>query len=158
LGRGLHPRTNMGITMRQITTTVYTIDEHPDKAKCFEWIRDNMFHLGEYQVDELRLTLDKLSEHIGGTVDYCLSQYPDRDEHITFKDDDGYLLEELNADEYPLTGCFWDVEVINALKKGNLRAVIDTLHDCVEHIYSDESLEEIAEANGWEFYGTGELL
>ena len=41
--------------MRQITTTVYMIDEHPDKAKCFEWIRNNMFHLGEYEVDELLL-------------------------------------------------------------------------------------------------------
>jgi hypothetical protein len=144
--------------MREITTTVYMIDEHPDKAKCFEWVRNNVFHLGEHEVDELRLTLDKLSEHIGGTVDYCLSQHPDRGEHITFKDWDEEALNSLVAEECPLTGCFWDMEVITAFKKENLRAVIDTLHDCVEHIYSDEELELIANANEWEFKETGGLL
>ena len=27
--------------MRVIETKVYTIDEHPNKDLCFEWIRDN---------------------------------------------------------------------------------------------------------------------
>mgnify|MGYP003642574204 FL=1 len=91
-------------------------------------------------------------------MNYCLSQHPDRGEHIPFKDWDEEALNSLVAEECPLTGCFWDMEVITAFKKENLRAVIYTLHNCVEHMYSDVSLEEIAEANGWEFKETGELL
>ena len=31
--------------MRTIKIKVYTIKDHPNKEKCFEWIRDNWFDL-----------------------------------------------------------------------------------------------------------------
>jgi hypothetical protein len=142
--------------MRTITINIYNIDEHPNKEKCYEWIRNNDYHIGDFEIDELRLTLDKLSEHIGGTVDYCLSHYPDRSEHIIFKDYDEDLLEALNGGECPLTGFFWDIEVINALKDKDMSKVLDALHKCIEYLYSDEGLKEMYECNDYEFYESGE--
>jgi hypothetical protein len=144
--------------MRTETINIYKIDEHPSKDKCFEWIRNNDYHIGDFEIDELRLTLDKLSEHIGGTVDYCLSHYPDRSERIIFKDYDEDLLEALNGGECPLTGCFWDIEVIEALKAKDTKQVLDRLHDCVEYLYSDEALEEMCDGNDYEFYENGERV
>tara|TARA_R110000751_G_scaffold177025_5_gene283294 strand:- start:32 stop:466 length:435 start_codon:yes stop_codon:yes gene_type:complete len=144
--------------MRTETINIYNIDEHPSKEKCYEWIRNNQHHIGDWEVDDLTSSIEKLSEAIGGTNDYCLSHYPDRNERIIFKDYDEDLLEELNADECPLTGCFWDIEVINALKAKDMSKVLDTLHECVEHLYSDEGLKELFEGNDYEFYESGEAV
>jgi hypothetical protein len=145
--------------MRTETINIYKIDEHPSKDKCFEWIRNNEYHhIGDYEVDELVCSIKKLSEAIGGTNDWSIAHYPCRGEHITFKDYDEDLLEELNADECPLTGCFWDIEVINALKAKDMGKVLDTLHECVTHLYSDEALEEMCEANDYEFYESGKVV
>ena len=37
--------------MKIIETKVYTIEEHPNKEKCFEWIRNNWYDLNQYSVD-----------------------------------------------------------------------------------------------------------
>lgn len=144
--------------MRTETINIYKIDEHPDKEKCFEWLRDNAFYLGDIEVEELIITLDKLSEVIGGTVDWGLSHGPDRGEYITFKAYDEELLAELNAEDCPLTGCFWDYEVIEALKAKDMRKVIDTLHRVVENLYSDEGLTDLCEGNEYEFYIGGKRV
>ena len=142
--------------MRTETINIYKIDEHPDK--CFERIRNNDYHIGDFEIEELIFTLNELSEVIGGTVNWGLSHYPERDEHITFKDYDEELLAELNADDCPLTGCFWDGVVIDALKAKNMRDVLDTLHDSIEYLYTDEALTEMCEANDYEFYIGGERV
>tara|TARA_R110000782_G_scaffold141400_1_gene234115 strand:+ start:212 stop:646 length:435 start_codon:yes stop_codon:yes gene_type:complete len=144
--------------MRTETINIYKIDEHPSKDKCFEWIRDNEHHIGDFEVEDLTSSIEKLSEAIGGTNEYCVSYYGDRSERITFNDYDEDLLEELNADECPLTGCFWDMELINALKAKDMGKVLETLHDCIEHLYSDEVLFEMCEDNDYEFYENGERV
>tara|TARA_R110002051_G_scaffold84646_1_gene149925 strand:+ start:480 stop:914 length:435 start_codon:yes stop_codon:yes gene_type:complete len=144
--------------MRTITINIYKIDEHPNKEKCYEWIRENVQYIGDYEVDELISSITKLSDSIGGFVAYNISQYAEQGECITFMDYDEDLLEELNADECPLTGCFWDVEVINALKAKDMTKVFETLHNSIEHLYSDEALEEMCEANDYEFYESGERV
>ncbi len=37
--------------MRIIETKVYTIEEHPNKDKCFEWIRNNWHGLSSWELD-----------------------------------------------------------------------------------------------------------
>jgi hypothetical protein len=144
--------------MRTETINIYTIDEHPNKEKCFERIRNNDHYIGDYEVDELVCSIRKLSEVIGGTKDWCLSHCPDRGEHITFKGYDREVLASLDADECPLTGCFWDAVLIEALKAGDMGKVLDTLHEAVEYLYSDEALIEMCEANDYEFYIGGERV
>lgn len=145
--------------MRTITINIYTIDEHPDKEKCFEWIRNNEYFHGDFEVDELMRTLNKLSKAIGGTVDWSISHAPfGPGEHITFKDYDEELLAELDADKCPLTGCFWDVEVIEALRNDDMGKVLDTLHEAIEGIYSEAWLTEMCEACEYEFYEGGKRV
>jgi hypothetical protein len=144
--------------MRTETINIYTINEHPDKEKCFEWIRYNEHFIGDFEIDELVCTLNKLSEVIGGTVDWGISHYPDQSERIIFDHYDEELLAELDADKCPLTGCFWDIEVIEALRDEDMGKVLDTLHESIEYLYSEESLTEMCEANDYEFYEGGERV
>ena len=143
--------------MRTETINIYKIDEHPDKDKCFEWIRNNDYHIGDFEVEDLICSIRKLSEAIGGTRNWSIAHYPCQGEHITFKDYDEELLAELVADDCPLTGCFWDVVVIEELKQGAAQEglVLETLHKSIEYLYSDEGLTEMCEGNDYEFYIEG---
>jgi hypothetical protein len=144
--------------MRTETINIYKIDEHPDKDKCFEWIRENEHHLGDFEIDELVCSIKRLSEVIGGTVDWSISHGPDRGEHITFKDYDEELLAGLVADDCPLTGCFWDIELIVALRDKDMGVVLDTLHKSIDYLYTDEALTEMCEVNECEFYIGGKIV
>ena len=144
--------------MRIIDTKVYTIDEHPDKEKCYEWIRANWYDLNEYSIYELIDSIKKLSEVIGGTVDYSVGQFPDRGEHITFVDYDQEILESLNSDELPLTGVYWDSVLIDALKEGSATKVLKHLHEESEYQYSDKGLYEFCASNEYEFDETGKFI
>jgi hypothetical protein len=141
--------------MRDITYTVYTIDEHPDKEKCYEWMFNNLHYLAEHESDQFCTSLHKLHEHIGGDLDYNVSLVPDRGEFIRFTDYDEELLAELDAGACPLTGCFWDVEVIEHLRANDMRGLMNKLHEAHDYHYSDEALHETAEANEWEFKENG---
>ena len=142
--------------MRNITYTVYTIDEHPDKEKCYEWMRDNLHYLADYESDEFCASLHELHRHIGGNLDYNVSLVPDRAEFIRFTDYDEELLAELDADACPLTGCFWDAEVIEHLRADNMWGLMKRLHDVHDYYYTDEALYDTAEVNDWEFKENGE--
>tara|TARA_R110000824_G_scaffold103674_5_gene246308 strand:+ start:506 stop:940 length:435 start_codon:yes stop_codon:yes gene_type:complete len=144
--------------MRKETINIYKIDEHPDKDKCFEWIRNNDHYIGDYEVEDLVCSIRKLSEVIGGTVDFGLSHYPDQSERIIFKDYDEELLAELVADDCSLTGTGWDSYVIDALKAKNMVTVLGVLHDEIEYLYSDEALTEMCYGNDDEFYIGGEMV
>ena len=141
--------------MRNITYTVYTIDEHPDKEKCYEWMRNNLHDLADHEGEEFMASLTKLNEHIGGNLDHSVSLVPYRGEFIRFTDYDEELLVELDADTCPLTGCFWDVEVIEHLRADDMRGLMDKLHEAHDYHYTDEALYETAEANEWEFRKDG---
>tara|TARA_B100000686_G_scaffold278791_1_gene299020 strand:- start:88 stop:537 length:450 start_codon:yes stop_codon:yes gene_type:complete len=132
---------------------VYKIDEHPDKAKCFEWVRENMHWLAEHEQYDLITSLKALQKTIGGKLDWCLSSSPyrDRGEFIRFTDYDKEALSELDTGTYTLTGVYCDDDVIECVKNGDTDELVDRLHDWCEYRYSDESIEEIAENNNWEF-------
>ena len=144
--------------MRTIETKVYTIDEHPSKDKCFEWIRDNWHDLNQHSVDEVIDSLKALQAIIGGEFDYSISQVPDRCERIAFTDYDRDALCRLSADDLPLTGVCWDIDIIKGLRTGNPSLVLESLHADTEYQYSDEGLEELCEANGYEFDTKGNYI
>ena len=145
--------------MRIIETKVYTINEHPDKEKCFEWIRNNWWTtLNQHSVDEVQESIKALSARIGGTFDYAISQSPDQGEFIYFEDYDKEELFSLNADDCPLTGVYWDIDLINGLKEGDAERVLDSLHADTEYHYSNEGLQEFCEANEYEFDEDGTFV
>tara|TARA_R100001440_G_scaffold73822_1_gene98698 strand:+ start:205 stop:639 length:435 start_codon:yes stop_codon:yes gene_type:complete len=141
--------------MRNMTYTVYKIDEHPDKEKCYEWMRENLHHLADYEKDELIYSLKALRDHIGGRLKYGVCLWPDRGEHIYFTDYNEELLNALDADACPLTGTFWDAEVIEHLRADDIRGLLDKLHDSYNLHYTDDALHETAEASEWEFNKDG---
>lgn len=144
--------------MRIIETKVYTIDEHPNKEKCYEWIRNNWHDLNEHSVNEVVDSIESLSKIIGGTVTYSIGAVPDRSQHIIFKNYDKQKLYSLSADTCPLTGVCWDIDVIEGLKYGNLNSVLDSLHCDTEYIYSDNGLHQLCIANEYEFTEYGQFV
>lgn len=144
--------------MREITYRVYRIDEHPDKDRCFDWMRDNLDYLSQHEVDDLINSLVALSETIGGQLDYSLSQVPDRGEFIYFKNYNEEALAKLDEASCPLTGVFCDHDVIECVRNNDMRELIDRLHGWCEYHYTNEALEETADSNGWEFTIEGRLI
>ncbi len=145
--------------MRIIETKVYTINEHPNQDKCFDWMRNNMYNLNTNSVHEVVDSLEALQKVIGGDLDYSISQLPDRGEFIKFKNYDEDLLKELNADECPLTGACWDADLIESMQKdGDAYGVLRALREDTECIYSDEGLRDLCEANEYEFTEEGEKI
>lgn len=143
--------------MRTVTKTVYTIEDHPDKEKCFEWIRNNWHDLNNHSVDEFIDSLKSLQKKIGGKLDYGISAVPDRGEHISLKGYDKDALHKLDKEDCPLTGVTWDYDIIEAFQNGNPDKALKSLHADTEYAYSDEGLEEFCEANGYEFNEDGSI-
>jgi hypothetical protein len=146
--------------MRVIETKVYTIEEHPNKDLCYEWIRDNWHDINSHSVDEVIDSLKALQNEIGGKLDYSISSVPDRGEFIKFTDYDKQALISCSkvADELPLTGVCWDYEVIKGLRYGEPTQVLNTLHADTEYQYSDIGLYELCEANQYEFTEEGNIF
>ena len=144
--------------MRIIETKIFTIDEHPNPDKCYDWMRNNLHDLNDWGVHELIESIKALSEKIGGSFDYSISAVPDRGEYIKFKDYDKEKLKALNSDNCPLTGVCWDVDLINGLKDDEPSRILNTLHEDTEYIYSDEGLKEHCQANEYEFDKNGKLI
>lgn len=144
--------------MRIIKIKVYTIEEHPNKGKCFNWIRNNWHDLNQYSVNEVIESIKALSDKIGGTYDYSIGQLPDRGQFISFKDYNHDLLYRLNSDDLPLTGVCWDIDLIIGLREGDANKVLKALHSDSEYQYSDKGLFELCKANQYEFYEDGSLV
>jgi hypothetical protein len=144
--------------MREITYTVYEIDEHTNKEKCYEWMRNNLHYLSDHELDSFILSLKVLSKEVGGDLDYCVSLTPDRGEYIRFIDYDEEVLAELDKHSCPLTGCFWDIHVIEALLNKDMNRLMHDLHNAHDSHYTDEALHETASVNEWEFTENGERV
>lgn len=141
--------------MRVIETKVYKIAEHPNKQLCYEWIRENKHDLNQHSVDEVIDSLEALKEKIGGNLNYSISSVPDRGEFIRFTDYDKEALCRLSADDCPLTGVCWDLDLIVGLRNGNPNKVLKYLHIDTEYRYSNDGLLELCEANEYEFTSDG---
>lgn len=144
--------------MRIVETKVWTISEHPNPDACYDWIRNNWHNLNEHSVYEVVDSLKKLQEIIGGELDYSISSSPAPGEHISFKGYDRDVLNELNPNDYPLTGICWDYEVIAGLQEGYPHEVLKALHKDTEYSYTDEALYDFCEANEYEFTEEGAVM
>tara|TARA_R100000908_G_C3720841_1_gene123654 strand:+ start:241 stop:675 length:435 start_codon:yes stop_codon:yes gene_type:complete len=144
--------------MRTIETKIYTIEEHPNRELCYEWIRNHWHDLNEYSVMEVADSLKALQEEIGGDLDYAISSVPDRGEFIRFTDYDEGSLWRLDKHDYPLTGVCWDYDVIEGMRENNPTQVLSRLHQDTEYCYSDEGLYELCESNQYEFTEEGNIF
>lgn len=147
--------------MRIIETKVFTFDEHPNPQSCFDWIRSNWHDLGQHYVDDMIESLKALAKTVQGDLDYSLSIAPDRGEFVSIKGYDAALLAGLYAlkDDCPLTGMCYDIDVIEALRRGDLQStVLNILHNEGEYIYSDDGLREFCAGNEYEFDESGEAV
>lgn len=144
--------------MRTIETKVYTIEEHPNRELCYEWIREHWYDLNQYSVDEVIDSLKALQEEIGGKLDYAISSVPDRGEFIRFTDYDDEALCRLSADDCLLTGACWDYDVIKGMRENNPTQVLSTLHQDTEYCYSDEGLYELCDSMQYEFTEEGNIF
>ena len=145
-------------TMRILETKLYTIDEHPNKELCFNYIRDNWHDLNEHSVNEVADSIKALSKVIGGSCDYSIGQFPDRCEFISFTDYDKEELMKLNPENCPLTGVMWDIDLIEGMQKDDKNKVLRTLHNDSEYVYSNEGLLELCFANDYEFNEQGIVI
>jgi len=144
--------------MRTIKTTIYTIDNHPNKELCLDNIRNTMHDLNDHSVTEVIDSINSLSELIGGIVSYSIGQFPSKSEFVSFTSYDDKLLDRLVADDCPLTGVCWDVDLIESMQQdGNANRVINALHDDSEYVYSDEGLNTLCLCNDYEFTLKGKL-
>ena len=92
--------------MRIIETKVYTIDEHPNKSLCFDWIRNHWHDLNDHSVQEVKDSIEALSEAIGGTNDYSFGAEPMRGEFVAFSDYDKDMLMKLVVLVHYLLKCW----------------------------------------------------
>jgi len=143
--------------MRTITTKVYMINEHPNPSKCYDWIRNNWHDLNQMSVDDMCGSIRALSDLIGGTFDYSISQVPDIGEFISFRDYDKKALQDI-IDESDVSGVWCDYEIVRALRKGNPSDALKSLHEDTEYIYSDKGLKELCEDNEYEFNTEGKFI
>jgi hypothetical protein len=151
----------------------YTIESHPDPDKVYDWIRDNWHDLGQFDVDEFVDSFKALANHFQACCDYSVSLVPSRGEFLkligTFTQEQ---IDELNADDLPLTGVCWDYGLIKALQNADLEdfrtydglnIIIDIsealfdLHNQGEYLYSDDGLRKLCEANEYQFLANGEF-
>lgn len=145
--------------MRIIETKLYTIDEHPDKAKCFDWMRDNMHDLNSCDVDEVITCIKSFTEMFGGENDYSIGQVPMRGEFISITGYDKYALAQVNPETYEcLTGSAYDYTIIKCMQENNPREILNQLHQASEDVYSDEGLEELCRGMDYEFTWNGHLF
>jgi len=145
-------------TMRILETKLYTIDEHPNKELCFDYIRYNWHDLNQYSVDEVEESIIALSKVIGGSYDYLIGQFEDRAQFISFYDYDKEQLMKLKAMECPLTGVTWDIDLIEGMQKGDNNKVLRALHNSSDHTYSNKGLMELCDANNYEFNEEGKVI
>ncbi len=161
----------MTITVKEYT--VYTIDSHPNPELCYEWIRNNWHDLGEHCVQEAIDSLKAFADHIGATLDYSVSIVPDRGEHISL-DHLAVIKDDLPAIDLsgncPFTGVYYDEVILDAFRDEDENGddvdtilrdveyrVLKAIHSEGEHIYSDDGLREMCEANEYEFNADGEI-
>jgi len=148
--------------MKQILS--YTIEEHPNPDKVYQWIREHWYDLNDSSRDELIESLEAFAKEVGGRLIYSICTVPDRAEYIRVYPGEGTdkALERLyeKADQLPLTGVFWDQEVIVSAMEGglqNMSSVLDTLHDETEARYSDDELREFCICNEYYFFPDGKF-
>lgn len=163
--------------MRTITKeyNIYKFQDSNTPKEVKERIREYFhldFDLYEHSMIERIKTLKKVAEILGGDLDYSISCVPDRGEFIKISPkydqlDFESFWDVINKElDCPFTGVCYDHDIIDHFTRYNLN--IDTLntalndylksiHDEYESMLTDEYLNDLCEANEYEFYENGKL-
>jgi len=166
--------------MREVTETfkVYTFSSAPKEVK--EKIRDyfhSEFDLYEHCMIERIETLKKVAEILDADLDYSISCVPDRYEFIKMSPKSGFVYNEgldfesfwnvINQEkECPFTGICYDHDIIDQFTKHNLNEeklnevlsdYLKSIHDEYESMLQDDYLEDLCDANEYEFTENGKL-
>jgi hypothetical protein len=165
--------------MRTIETKVYTIEDHPEPAKVYQWINDNWHNLGEHVLQEMADSLKAFANDIGAKVNWSISVVPDRGEFIsfTFGDCESPTLGDtmVNLDlsgNCPFTGVLYDEVILDSFRdaakdaSATLESVLNdvehkfltALHNEGDYLYSEEGLYEMCECNEYEFTLEGAIV
>ena len=142
------------------TVNTYTIEDHPQPEKVYEWIRENWHDLAEHHVSELIDSLKAFTQEFNLELDYSISAVPDRGEYIrlTGQVSMQQVSEMLDTEKY-LTGVCYDMAILAAIdtqQSLNIASdLLKTIHDETEYLYSRESLLEHCEDNGYYFFLDG---
>lgn len=157
-------------------TKVWSIGEHPNTEKVFDWIRNNWHDLAEHEVEDMVCTIRAFAKFIGAKPDWSLSACGHRGEYVRFdiKNETQVASDIFTKDELsggcPFTGVCTDEVILDAFRAACpeellidvLRDVesriLKFLHDAGEYIYSDAGLREMCEANGYEFTESGKCF
>jgi len=150
---------------------IYKFEEASRDLK--DKIIDNLSsYLYDHCMQERIETLKAFAKAIDGKLDYSISCVPDRGEHITIKpthDDFNYahLFElVLKIDDCPLTGCTYDIDLLEHLVKPFLSAdsiktalneYLKSIHSEYEAMLGDDYISDLCEANDYEFYESGKI-
>ena len=139
--------------------TGYTIGEHPNPEKVYDWLRNNWHDLSQHVVDDAIESLKAFAQHEGLELDYSISACPDRGEFITFKNvPDDYKMPVIEND-CPFTGTYYDHLILDSESLADIEFnVLKTIHSENDYIYSDEGLQELCEANEYHFEVSGTIL
>ena len=164
---------------RIIETVVYTIEDHPNPDKVYQWINENWYDLGDNVLQEMADSLKEFANDIGAKVNWSISIVPDKGEFIRFGFGDcetptlGDVMLNLDlSGNCPFTGVCYDEIILDAFRDAAKDAsatlesvlndvehnVLTALHNEGEYLYGDEGLYEMCEASGFEFTVEGALV
>lgn len=138
---------------------IYTFKElsEDSKQKAIEYFErtDFFYHILEERVS----TLKELAKKISGTLDYSISLVADRGEFIKLENYDKRELDKLieNIYQCPITGCYYDIELLQAIKDGNIENYIYSIHEEYQANLEHDVIQELCEANEYEFLKDGKF-
>jgi hypothetical protein len=163
---------------RIIETVVYTIEDHPNPDKIYQWINENWHDLGDNVLQEMSDSLRAFADNIGAKVNWSISIVPDRGEFIRFGFGDcetptlgGVMLRLDLSGNCPSTGWCYEETILDAFREAAKDAsatlesvlsdiehnVLTALHNEGDYLYGDDGLYEMCECNGYEFNAEGEI-
>lgn len=119
-------------------------------------------------------TLKALAKVLNGNLDYSISCVPDRGEYIRIKPlnewnlDFDELLKVIKSNEdCPLTGVCYDHDILDLLSKDGISTdslkmaldnYLDSIHSEYESMLEDDYINDLCEANDYEFYENGKIF
>lgn len=163
--------------MREENTTlkIYTYSELNDEAKE-KVLSDLLEHniLYEHCMTERMDTLKAFAELLNARLDYSIGMFPDRGEYIKLtplSENDKFDFSELKTilkekKDCPLTGVCYDHDLLDFFNLKNcnastvnnaLNGYLESIHNEVEAMCENEYIQDLCDANNYEFLENGEF-
>ena len=164
------------MTIREHKYKSYTIDDHPNKQKVYDWIRENWHDLGDHVFEEVEKSMKAVSSALDCDLVFTVSSVADRNESVKLNSRYSESEHELIATstlakitkfsgECYYTGVVYDCLLEQALEDWDIQkpislkqlndllepVVLSCVHNEVESLYEDEQIKNLCEANDYFF-------